>query len=252
MLAGSVAGLAVRGLYRDPVSVREAFRGGDLTLLVVAVPLLAGALFFSRRESTRAELVWTGLLAYSVYTYAYYVFDTAFNRLFLLHVAAFSLSIFAFALALSGLDVVAIGARFRVGAAVRWIAGYLVSLGLILLAMWGYYSLRFALTGELPVDVLPLPTARVHLGYTLDLALLVPGYALAGILLWRRTAWGYVLATVLCIFSTVFQLHFMSAMAFMARAHVPGVSGFDPAALPFAVAFFVASLLLLRSLDSAG
>jgi hypothetical protein len=36
--------------------------------------------------------------------------------------------------------------------------------------------------------------ATEHLGYVRDLSLLVPVYATAAVLLWRRAAWGYVLA----------------------------------------------------------
>ncbi len=51
--------------------------------------------------------------------------------------------------------------------------------------------LGFAATGRLPDGV--MPASGLHLVYTLDLALVVPSLALAGVLLWRQTAWGDVL-----------------------------------------------------------
>jgi hypothetical protein len=57
-------------------------------------------------------------------------------------------------------------------------------------AMWIFYSLRFAMTGESPEkSLLVLPPEAIHLGYTLDLALLVPTQVLAAVLLWRRVPW---------------------------------------------------------------
>jgi hypothetical protein len=94
MVAASAAGLWVHGLYRDAAWASAAFRGGDLVTLVVAAPALTAALLLARRGSRRAELVWAGTLAYAVYTYAFLVFGAAFNVVFLLHVALFSLSLF--------------------------------------------------------------------------------------------------------------------------------------------------------------
>jgi hypothetical protein len=60
-------------------------RGLTARELVVAAPALIVALLLSLRSSQRAELVWAGMLAYSAYSYAFYVFGVTFNDLFLLH-----------------------------------------------------------------------------------------------------------------------------------------------------------------------
>jgi hypothetical protein len=186
MVVASAAGLWIHELYQDPTSVSAAFRGGDLVTLVVAAPVLAVALLLAVRGSRRAELVWVGVLAYSVYNYAFYVFGAAFNDVFLLHVGLFCLSAFALALALATLDVAGLGGRFGARTPARWIGGYLLLTAAVLGGMWSFFSLRFAATGTLPDGVLPASAA--HLVYTLDLGLLVPSLALAGVLLWRRRA----------------------------------------------------------------
>ena len=50
-------------------------------------------------------------------------------------------------------------------------------------------------TGTLPANVMP-PSA-VHLVYAIDLSLLAPVFVVAGVLLWRREAWGSVLAVAI-------------------------------------------------------
>jgi len=118
--------------------------------------------------------------------------------------------------------------------------------------IWGFYSIRFAATGELPEgSLLVLPASGLHLAYVLDLALLVPGYALAAVLLWRRTAWGYLSGTVLLASGVVHQLNYMSAVTFQANAHVPGASAFDPLELLIVGAFLITTALLLGSLRTA-
>ena len=252
MVAASAAGLRMGGLYQDPAGVNAMLRAYDLVTLVVVVPALAVVLLPSMRRSRCAQLLWLSALAYAVYNYAIYVFGSAFNDMFLVHVALFSLSVFALALALANLDVVTIAAGFRAGTPVRSVGVLLLLPAIGLGAMWGFYSLRFAFTGAAPGEsLLVLPSASVHLGYVLDLALLVPGYATAAVLLWRRAPWGYVLATVMAVFGTVYQLSYLTALLFQASAKVPGATSFDPAEPFIAGVFAVAAALLLSGLRSA-
>ena len=250
MMAASIAGLRFRGVYREPASVAAMLRGYDLVALVIAVPLLVATLLPSRRESPRAQLLWVSMLAYSTYNYAIYVFGTAFNAAFLLHVAAFSLSVYAMALALAALDIPGIARRFRNGTRARLIAAVLAFLAAGLGGMWVFFSLRFAITGARPGEsLLVLPLAGVHLGYVLDLALLVPAYAMAAVLLWRRAPWGYALAGVLLPFTVVYQLNYLTALLFQWWATVPGASAFDPQEVPIIAAALAAAVLLFRSLS---
>jgi hypothetical protein len=251
LAVASAAGLFVPSLYQDPEPVRALLRGYDLTTLVLAVPMLAVALLPALRHSARARLVTVAVLAYVVYTYASYVFGTAFNDLFLLHVAVFSTAIFALALALATIDPPAIADRFHVRTPARTVGAVLVVLGLTLGAMWAILSLRFAVTDVVPEEPsgLILPTSFTHLGWALDLSLLVPGYVLAGLLLWRRAAWGYVLAALLVVSGTLHQVAYLTALVFQTDAGIPGASAFDPGEVPIVVAFVAAAVLLLVNCD---
>ncbi|HEU4421403.1 MAG TPA: hypothetical protein VFR67_02555 [Pilimelia sp.] len=249
MAVASATGLVADGLYRDPAPVASMLRGYDPVTLVVAVPALGLALLGVRRGSVAAQLVWVGMLAYAGYTYAIYVFGTAFNNLFLAHVAVFSGSVYALTLALSALDVAGIARRFNPRTPARWIAGLLALLALGLGGMWVFYSLRFAATGDAPVGSVLVETPTiVHLGYALDLSLLVPAYALAAVLLWRRAAWGYVLAAAVLVSGTVHQVGYLVALPFQVDAGVAGASAFDPGEPPIAVAFLIATVVLLAGL----
>ncbi|HEX6130968.1 MAG TPA: hypothetical protein VF044_04505, partial [Actinomycetota bacterium] len=109
----SVLGLVVDDLYRgDPWGV-QAFRGGDLVTLLVAMPILAASLVLARRGSARATAVWIGMLGYCVYDFAFYAYQPVFNDAFVLHVAILALSVQALALALGGVDRTAVGEALR-------------------------------------------------------------------------------------------------------------------------------------------
>jgi hypothetical protein len=253
MLVASVAGLIVDGLYRDPPSTASMLRGFDLVTLVVVVPALAGALLGVRRRSPLAELVWVGLLAAVVYTYALYVFGTAFNDLFVVHIAVFSGAMFGLVLALASLDMPAVIDRLRRRAPARLISAFLALLALGLGGMWIYASLWFAGTGQLPAGSALVETDQVvHLGIALDLALLVPAYAAGCVLLWRQAAWGYVIAALVLVSGVVHQVGYLVALPFQASAGVPGAVAIDAAEPVIAVLFLTGTVLLLRPLRKAG
>ncbi|WP_020519440.1 hypothetical protein [Catelliglobosispora koreensis] len=207
MAVASAAGLLMPGLYREPLAAETVLRAYDLVNLVIAAPALLFASIFERRGGHRAQLAWAGTLAYVVYAYAFYVFGTAFNDAFLLHVAVFSSSLYALVLTLANTNVAGIAASFQPRTPVRTVSILLLLLALPIGAFWVFSSLRLTLTGQLPADTLLVQSLdSVHLSYVLDLALLVPAYVLAAVLLWRRAAWGYTAAAVLLISGLVHQL----------------------------------------------
>jgi hypothetical protein len=176
MVIASAAGLRIDGLYTDGAWSREALRGGDLTTLAVAVPVLIGSLVFARLGSQAAQAVWLGVLAYSIYNYAYFAFGAEFNDIFVLHIALFSLSIAA--LVLAGRERRCGGDRGplprlerrethrRVLGRGRRRAGRVVAL-----------AIRFAITGELMADI---PIDGIHLVFAIDTSLLVPALVVTG------------------------------------------------------------------------
>jgi hypothetical protein len=250
LMAGvSAAGLAWRGLYRDAPANVATFRAYDLGSLTVATPLPTGALVRARQGSARADLLWAGMLAYVVYTYAYYVFGAAFNALFLVHVALFVLAAVALVLALRSLDVRSVVTRMRPRTPVRAVSAVLGLLAASLGGMWTWYALRFAMTDAAPQEGLLLQPAPIgHLGYAMDLSTLVPGYATAAALLWRRRPWGYVLGAVLLVASAVIQVTYVLALAFQAAARIPGATAFDPQEPYIAAAITGAAAVLLGGL----
>lgn len=245
MIVSSVAGLWIPGLYQEPLEVDAMLRAYDLVTLVLAAPLLVGSLVMSRRGSVGAQLVWLGVLMYSVYNYTIYAFGAAFNDMFLVHVAIWPLSIAAAVLLLLNLDADEVRGRFRPATPVRSISVVLLLIGLGLAGMWASYSVRFAFTGAPPGESeLVLPMQAVHLAYALDLALFVPACVLASVLLWHRNRWGYVLAPAVLVFGALYQVNYMVALVFQAEAGVPEAPGFDPAE-PFIAGVFLVAVVIM-------
>ena len=238
MVIASAAGLLIDGLYTDGAWAREALRGGDLTTLAVAVPVLIGSLVLARRGSHAAQAVWLGVLAYSVYNYAYFAFGAEFNDIFVLHIALFSLSIITLVLAVASVDIDAIAARFRGVRGTRWIGGFLVVVGAVLGGLWVFLAIRFAITGELMADI---PVDGIHLVFAIDTSLLVPALVMAGVLLWRRTTGGFVFGPTMLVMGAIYQVNLLVAGLFQANADVAGVKAFPPEGILLATGFAAAT-----------
>ncbi len=185
------------GLYRyDTVSGAAQERAQDVVTLVVGLPLLLVSLALYRRGSLRGGLLLAGTLGYFLYTYASMAFLTAFNSLFLVYVAAFSLSLYAFVLTLMSIDVAALPARFSAHLPRRGIAALLYVLGGLLFLMWMGRIAPATLQGSAPAGLESYSTLVIQ---TMDLGLIVPLAFVAGTLLLRQRPFGYLLSSVVLL-----------------------------------------------------
>jgi hypothetical protein len=219
--------------------------------LAVVVPALALSLYRSATRASAASVaVWLGLLFYGVYNYAYYAFGAAFSDVFLLHVAAFSASTYALVLLGSSLQVEAVAAGIRTGPAARVVAAFTTLLGAGLVAAWGTLSVRFAVTGLLPADVMP-PSA-VHLVYALDLGVLAPAFIVSGVLLWLRRPWGAVLAAAANVSAAAYLLVLEVVGGFQSDAGIGTATWASAPAISGTVLCLIAAVTLLTGRTRAG
>ena len=245
-LAAAVAGLVIDGVYTGARSTAEVLRGYDVVTAVLVTPALALAVGRARRGSLLGRLVTAGLLADLVYGYAFYVFATDFNDLFLLHVAVFSSSLIALVLTIGGLDLAAAGEQFRGMRQVWPVAASLGVLAISLGGMWVAAAVVNAVNGTVPVGSRLVETTElIHTSAVLDLALQVPLYAVGAVLLWRRSAWGYVLAFVALLSGIPEQISYLVGMPLQVRAGVPDAVAFDPLEPVIAGLYVLAFALLV-------
>jgi len=249
--AAALAGLLIDGIYTGDAATAEMLRGYDLVTAVVVVPVLAIASRVAQQPgSVLAKLVATGLVAYLVYTYAFYLFGTGFNDLFLVHMAVFATALGALILAVATIDVAAVAERLGARPQVRSVAAILAALAVGLGAMWVYSAVDNLVTGDVPVgSALVESDTIVHLSMALDLTLLVPLYAVAAVMLWRRAPWGVVLAAVALFAGILHQVSYIVAMPLQVAADVSGAVSYDPAEPIIVLLYVVASALLLRALS---
>lgn len=192
MLLQSVSGRMFDGAYRDVEIIRSTWIGNDWITLLVGVPLLLTGLAGMRRGSIRWLLLWIGLLGYAVYNYAFYLFGAALNVFFPLYVAACVTATAALILALSDIDASHVARSFHARTPVRLTGGFLALVGVVLGCVWLTFWAAYIFAGR----ATPLDPEAFKLVAALDLVLMVPALTVGGVLLWRRHAWGYVLALI--------------------------------------------------------
>ncbi len=190
---GEPVTIKASGLYYwDTISSAAQMQANDLTTLVLGLPLLLVAFRLSLRGSLRSRLLLSGTLGFILYTYASMCFGAAYNRFFLVYVALFSLSLFAFILSMMAIDLRGLPGRFSPGLPVGWIAGLLFFTAAFLSLAWLGRIAPTLLRDQTPL----LENVTSMFIQALDLGVIVPVCVLGGVLLLRRQAWGYLMASI--------------------------------------------------------
>jgi hypothetical protein len=196
-LRGETVMIRGHGLYRyDTVNSAAQETGTDIVTLLIGVPLLAAGIALSRKGTLRGQLLLTGALGYFLYTYGAMCFLTAFNPLFLVYVALFSLSLFGFILSMSSLDAGEIASHISTGFPRRAVAIYFIVVAAFLSLAWLGLVSPHLLAWTPPPG---LESAITMVIQALDLGVIVPTSFVTAALLLKQQPWGYALSSVLLL-----------------------------------------------------
>ena len=222
-LRGQTVEIYGRGLYRlDTLFTAAGYRGQDAVALFMGVPLLVAAILLYQRRSLLGHLMLTGLLGYFLYLYASMALGAAYNPIFVVYVATFATSLFAFILSfndavlrLTGLDVVEAVPRVN-------LVVFMVVAGAVTLFVWGA-PIVTALMEGVPPDRLDSYTTMVT--YALDLAVITPATFICASLIFRKKSVGIVLAVPLLTLLVMLTPQIILSTIFQQRAGVPFTVG---------------------------
>lgn len=196
-LRGQTVQIYGQGLYRyDTLFTGAANRGNDLITFVLALPLLLYTLMRYGQGSLRGGLLLLGTLVYFLYLYGSYALGVAFNPLFLVYIALFSATLFAFILLFRAIDRQFLADHLVATLPRRGIAIFMLISGLATLVIW-LQPLVNALVQNKPSPVLGTYTTTIT--DVLDLGIITPATFIAGSLIWRRNPTGYLIAFSLLV-----------------------------------------------------
>jgi hypothetical protein len=194
-LRGQTVDINGRGLYRnDTVFFSAGFRGNDAATVFLELPLLIIAILLYRRGLLRGGFLLAGSLAYILYNSFSLGTSAAYNPLFLLYIAAFTASLFAFGMLWTQMDFTALQNHILPGMPSRGAAIYLIIAGAATALLWLSDILPPLTQGNPPALLGPYTTS---ITYFVDLSIITPLCLLAGVWLLRSDARGYLVGFML-------------------------------------------------------
>ncbi|HJU73421.1 MAG TPA: hypothetical protein VJ717_06730 [Gemmatimonadaceae bacterium] len=207
----SAVGLFVPDFYRERI-LTPAMRGQDLVTFVASFVLVA-MLPHLRRPSTRARIVWIGLLGYLLYTYVGAAFAYRFNALFLVYVALFALAVFALGAVALGIDISRVELSFDATTPRAPAIAVLVGI-VVVLAVSELGPVVAAIAADTLPPLIERSQGAGNFVYALDLGLVMPLAVLGVVLMRRGKGWGFVLAGALLIKAVTIGMALLAASVF--------------------------------------
>ena len=190
---GEVIELQAKGLYfRDSLIAASQGIAQDYFTLFIAIPLLLLSTYLYGKGLLKGKIMLIGLMAYFLYTYVSYAFLWQYNRFFLIYVILMSVSLYGFILAAIDLNREVVKNAYRKELPIKFIGGLQIFIGAIIGMMW-IGRIRSGNMTTPPVGLEHYTTLVIQ---AMDLGFVVPTAVLSGILLLKKSSWGYWLSSI--------------------------------------------------------
>ena len=188
-----------QGIYQyDNVYKAFGVRSFDWVSLVVVLPLSVLGLALYRRGQFKGRLMLAALFTYLAYIYLLGVMGNAFNILFLVWTALFSIGLFGLFFTLADMDIASVLGKLAPSFPQKSLSVYVIILGIILFLQYLSEVISAYVTFSPPASLDHYTTLELA---AIELGIMVPLHIAAGVSLWRGKAWAY-LAGILLAFAT--------------------------------------------------
>lgn len=242
LIAGvSMVGIFSDDLYRDEtLNWKIQASGQDVIDLILIIPVLISTTLILLINKGRGLPIWSGVILYIIYTFVIYSFDIHFNKLFLYYCLILGLAFYSF-LYFSYRQLWQTNGAFNGGKIIRKVIGtYFILIAVFFYSLWLSEIIPAMTSNATPKNLMDvkLPTNPVHV---LDLAVVLPGIFITGVMLLRNKKVGFVFAPVILVFFILIDITIGSLSIMMQQKGLEG--NLALAIVLSALAFF--SLVLL-------
>lgn len=220
----------------------------DIVTLIFGIPLLIISLVLARKRLLKGSILLAGLLGYFLITYMMYTFIAMYNRLFLVYVLLMSTSLFAFILTLLDFNIEKLSSVFSAKLSIRFVGGYLMISTTIIGLLWLARVIPSLISGTVPIEVEHGTTLTVQ---AFDLAFFLPGMFLAGLLLIKRKAFGYLLAPISTVSNALIMVALLSKGISMKLTGIPGTLPMIAMTSLFGVLAIISIVMILRGVKES-
>ncbi len=225
-IRGEIIEIYGRGIYQH-MKADVAIQGiaQDYITLFIGIPLLLISLVGARKGSLKGRLLLSGTLGYFLLTYLFYLLMAMYSVLFLIYVFLMGASFFALVLMLLSFDAEKLKSCFHEKTPVKFPGIFLIVNGLNVALLWISMVVPPLLDGTIYPAGLGHSTTLVVQG--MDLGLMLPLSILVGVLLLKKTAFGYLFASVYLIFLSLLMAALtakLTAMGMLGDNIIPSIT----------------------------
>jgi hypothetical protein len=198
-----------KGIYQnDSIAVTAQGLAQDYITLIFGVALLLISLWQYNKETLKGKLLLIGILGFFLYTYMSYTFLWFYNPMFLIYVAIMSCSLYAFILTIMSVDINNLKEHFNDKMPIKLLGGFQIFIGISIGLLWIGKIVPALINGTVPVGLEHYTTLVIQ---GMDLGFVVPTAILSGVLLIKRSNYGYLLSSIVIV-KGVAMLTSLSAM----------------------------------------
>lgn len=194
----SLTGIINPEEFYPTADLKESAVPNDIVTLFIGLPILLGSMWLARRGSLLGLLLWPGAIFYGLYNYFIYLFGMPLTVLTFVYLAIVTASIYTLIGITSIIEGDPVKSKLEDRVSERFSGAVLIALG-VLFTLLAISSLLNGVTTDALVT-------RHEMGLASADILISAAWIIAGIMLWRRQALGYVSGT---------GLYFQGSMLFI-------------------------------------
>jgi len=219
-IRGKTVEIYGRGIYQH-MSADVAIQGiaQDYVTLIIAIPLLLISLIGYRRNSLKSRFLLAGTLGYFWVTFLFYTAMGMYNIMFLGYVSLLCFSSCGLIMMLLSFDVAQLEHHFTAKTPAKFVGGFLIFNAIMIALLWLSVVVPPLIDGTIYPEALQHYTTLIVQGF--DLGLLLPLSFVSGLLLFKRTAMGYLSGTVYIVFLSILMTALTAKLIAMALNNVP-------------------------------
>lgn len=208
------------GLYKD-MSAEVAPQGiaQDVVTLFIAIPFMLVTLVLTNKKSLKARVLLTGLLAYFLVTYLFYLAMAMYHQFYIIYVMILGMSFIAFIMNVVLLNPTEFYKRYSDRLPNKRLGLFLMFNSMIIALLWLNIILRPLFDGTLIPKETEHYTTLIVQGF--DLSLLLPMGFISGYLLFKKRAFGYLFSHLYFIFLSVLMSALIAKIVAMGMLGYP-------------------------------
>jgi len=251
-----IASVSLVGIYSPNFYALETLNwqvqsiGQDVIDLVLIVPVLIVTALITLKNRTVGFPVWGGVILYLIYTFTIYSFDVHFNELFLFYCIILGIAFYSFLYFIYCQLKDPTQLSFE-GSFIRKLIGiYFIVIAVLFYFIWLAEIVPAILNNTTAKNLIDagLPTNPVHV---IDLAIILPGIFMTGILLLRNKKIGHAFTPVILVFFILMDITIGALSAMMVQKELDGSLVLTGVMSTLAFLSLVLLIWYLRSTKSA-